>query len=685
MTERIVPTASLPWIGVAILVCVGSFVATGWTLGWAVLGLAFLFGIWRGWLVPLVVVLGVAALSFLHPTTLVPVGPIQADVVLDTEVTEGRYGSWAVGELGEAEVFLDLPSGSSSGAQLHVVGVVTEEITSFAGRPRQIVKVQQSEPISSRDQVYRRLGNFLRQEVHERLADGTEAQGLLAGFVVGDVSGISEATQDAMRRAGLSHFVAVSGSNVALFLALVVAVTIPFGIGPKRRAIFGLVALPVFVVATRFEPSVMRASVMAGVVLGGKVFDMALEAWQTISIAVVGLLFVDPWLIRSVGFQLSLAATVGVLVGARWPTSEGIVVRALLVTVGAQLAVAPLLLIHFGTVPLLSPLSNLAAAPLVSIATILAIPGAVGFGPSMAVAEFASGLVIQIAHTAAGWPQLGWVGLASLVLTTGLGRLLWTRSAETVAVAVAVVLVGVILVPGGILNPGEVVVLDVGQGDAILISGGDGRYALVDGGPSEATLLRHLRRYGVKTLDLVVLSHVHADHVTGLLGLFGKVAIGEIWTDTEPHSTSASERLLELARQYDVPVRTPPLRLAVPFGELTLRPLGPIRRYASPNDQSIVLSVEGRVRSILLTGDIEVFAQSELTDLRADVLKVPHQGGATSDPEWLGSVGATEAVISVGPNDFGHPAPWVIEVLESSGAKVWRTDRDGSVVIELGR
>ena len=86
---------------------------------------------------------------------------------------------------------------------------------------------------------------------------------------------------------------------------------------------------------------------------------------------------------------------------------------------------------------------------------------------------------------------------------------------------------------------------------------------------------------------------------------------------------------------------------------------------------------------MLLAGDIETVAQGELGHLRADVLKVPHQGAATSDPEWLLSVGADFAVISVGPNQFGHPSDWVIDELDGSGAEVVRTDESGDVVVPL--
>jgi competence protein ComEC len=93
--------------------------------------------------------------------------------------------------------------------------------------------------------------------------------------------------------------------------------------------------------------------------------------------------------------------------------------------------------------------------------------------------------------------------------------------------------------------------------------------------------------------------------------------------------------------------------------------------------------VSGPARSILLSGDIETFAQNDLDHLRASVLKVPHQGAATSDPDWLSDVSAEVAVISVGPNGYGHPAQWVIDVLEESGATVRRTDLEGDVRIDL--
>jgi competence protein ComEC len=405
-----------------------------------------------------------------------------------------------------------------------------------------------------------------------------------------------------------------------------------------------------------------------------------LEAWQLLSLAVIALLVAEPGLTGSAGFQLSVAATAGVLVGARWPV-QGKVSRALAVTAGAQIGVAPLILAHFGSVPLLSPLINLIAAPFVATSTVVGAIGVAGPGFLVDLGAWLAGLVLTLSRGASTWPQTSALPLIGLAVA-GLAVLRWPALRPGVAVLAAGAVVTLVIGGGGRLPAVGVVVLDVGQGDAILIHS-EGRFALVDGGPDPVVLIDRLNRYGVSVLDLVVLSHVHADHATGLVGLIDRIPIRTIWESTAPHETSASTEFLEAAAGAGIPVTHPVVGERVRFGELTMEILGPLRRYSSPNDQSIVLMVEGPGRSMLLSGDIETFAQTDLTDLRADVLKVPHQGAATSDPEWLDSVGSSLAVISVGPNQFGHPVDWVIETLEGSGAAVLRTDEDGDVVVPL--
>jgi competence protein ComEC len=260
---------------------------------------------------------------------------------------------------------------------------------------------------------------------------------------------------------------------------------------------------------------------------------------------------------------------------------------------------------------------------------------------------------------------------------------MWRRYPEVVALVAAGALVIMVLPGSSRLDAGEVAVLDIGQGDAILIAGGEGRYALVDGGHDQTLLVERLREFGVRHIDLVVMTHGDADHAGGLEALPGRIGIGEIWERSAPHQTPVGDRFLAGAIGLGIPVRQPTVGVRADLGTVQIEVLGPGRRYASANDQSVVLLVTGPSRTMLLSGDIEVVAQAELAGLGVDVLKVPHHGGGTSDPDWLASTGAESAVISVGTNDFGHPVPWVIDVLEASGAVVQRTDVDGTVVVDL--
>ncbi len=610
-------------------------------------------------------------------------GTFRGEVVLLGDVVDGRYGPWALGEIEEGSVLVDLDGqvDAGRGDQLTVIGGIDPEVGAVSGRPYgAILNVRRISNVASSRFPPHRAGRLVMRAVEERLSPFDEERALLSGFLIGETSRIEEPDVEAMRRSGLAHFVAVSGSNVALFLALLAVAAGPLALGPRRRALVGLIGLPVYVAATRFEPSVMRASVMAGIALGGRLVGVVLEAWQLLSLAVVVLVVTDPGLTSNVGFQLSVAATAGVLVGARWPV-EGRVARALVVTLGAQVVVAPLLLIHFGTVPLLSPIINLVAAPLVAASTVVGAVGVAGLEFLVGPASWLAGLVLGLARGAAQWPQLEAWELFGLLATVLAFRMLRPLR-PVIAVGASGVLLVALVSPAASLPAAGVVVLDVGQGDAILIHGGDGDFALVDGGPDQTVLLDKLGDYGVRSLDLLVLTHVHADHATGLAGAVGRVAIEEVWADTEPHSTAASRELLGSLAAYRIPVVAPPVGFRRRLGALELVVEGPVRRYASPNDQSIVLTVRGPRRTMLLSGDIETHAQADLSHLRADVLKVPHQGAATSDETWLEEVGADLAVISVGPNDFGHPVDWVIGALEGQG-EVMRTDLHGDTVVDL--
>ncbi len=531
------------------------------------------------------------------------------------------------------------------------------------------------------------VGNLLRRRILGSLDEASRqpAGALLLGFLIGDVRMLPDSDAIALRASGLSHFVAVSGSNVALFLGAWWLVGGPLAYGPRRRALFGLAGLVVFVVLTRWEPSVVRAAVMAGLVLVANLTGRPITPWTALGGAVALSLGVAPGLAGDVGFALSAAATAGIICGAPlWRGRRPAVLWTVLgATVSAQLAVAPLLLVWFGSVPLLSPVANLLATPIVAAATMIGGAGAViGWEPPVAAGTGLAGLVLIVARLTSDLPQLtaGWV-LPSLGLLAVSIRF---RSIRPVAFVVVAVATAIALLPPRLPRIATAHFLDVGQGDATLFRGPRGETILVDGGPDPTRLRILLADFGVRRIDLLVVSHGHADHIGGLFRLVESVAIGSIWHPAQT-GTSALESLLNEAAAAGTPASSPPVGTSAVLGTFTVEVLAPKRKYAAINDGSLVVSVHAAGTTVVMAGDTERSAQSDLGPLRGDVLKVPHQGAATSDPVWLASSAPLLAVISVGENQFGHPSPEVIQVLEENGARVLRTDESGTITIPFDR
>jgi competence protein ComEC len=350
-------------------------------------------------------------------------------------------------------------------------------------------------------------------------------------------------------------------------------------------------------------------------------------------------------------------------------------------TVSAQVAVAPIVLLHFGSVPLLAPVANLVAAPLVTAATAGAGVGVMtGWAPALHVAGWAAGLVLHVARFVGEWPQLGVAaatGLALLAVATWLARVPWVTLVAVGVVAVAAVM------PSGPPSVPTAIFLDVGQGDGVLLRDPSGAVVLMDGGRDPSVLRDALRRHGIGHIDLLVASHGDADHVGGFEGLLDRVPVGRVWVPEYAALGDLLDGVVADAGRLGIPVQSVSIGDGAGIGEFTLEVLNPVRRYATDNDGSVVLQVSTATRTLLLPGDAGAIAQANLPPLAPDVMLVPHHGAATTDPKWLAKTVGDVAVISVGPNTYGHPAPETMAVLEASGTTVLMTQDLGDIVVAL--
>ena len=583
-------------------------------------------------------------------------------------------------------------------------------------------------PVGERSAV-RAAAEHLRTGMREAVDPlPTDARALLPALVIGDTSLTPEELTDDMLVTGMSHLSAVSGSNVAVVLAALVGACRISGLPRRWRPWVAGAGLAFFVVLARPEPSVVRAATMGAIGLLGMSTSRRGAGTPALCAAVLVLLTVDPWLARSYGFVLSTLATLGLLIfvrpwsaaiNARLPRALHVVGPAVAIPLAAQLVCGPVIVLLQGNVSLVAVLANLVAAPFVAPATVLGVSAALVAVVSTTLASLVGWVgtpfAIAIAWTARisadvpggtlPWPD-GAPGAVLLAVLTALGVLSgpWalrrSRASPLLVLGLVVVLtVGAVPSRSFAWPPPDwrVVACDVGQGDGLVLASGPGRGVLVDVGPEGGGVDGCLRRLGVETLDAIVLTHFHDDHVGDLAAAIDGREVGRVLVTPVAEPEWAARQVREVAAERSIPVRTVTAGESLTWGEATATTWWPARRVPGgsvANNASIVLHVRVAEVSALLLGDIEQEAGRALrlalrrdpamaaaaADL--DVVKMPHHGSSNLDEGFMDEVAAPVALVSVGAdNTYGHPTPSALARARGHGARVLRTDEDGDVAV----
>ncbi len=541
-------------------------------------------------------------------------------------------------------------------------------------------------------------------------------------LLIADQHSIPPDMRDRYARAGIIHMLSISGLHVAIIAAAIGLLCQVVRLPQRTGGVVTIVVTAIYVVVIGAPPPAVRSAVMLGTGAISRILQRPTSPWAALALGAFAPL-VSPRTVLDLGYQLSVAGIAGLIASGNLsrrllaPKLAGwryTVTRDLLTSSVAGIVTAPLVAWYFGRVSLIGPLANLLAGPVVGIiqptlflALVLAPLGNVATFVASACHPLLA-LFDRIAVAGAAIPGASMVVIPSLpaAALTGLCVALLVSAAVSryparhlvAAAGLLAVIAWLPVLPQRHHGEVEMHVLDVGQGDAILLRTDRGRWLLFDAGrmwqsgdAGRSTIIPYIMRRGGK-LETLVLSHPHMDHLGGAATVVRALHPATFWDAAFAQGSSAYRNVLETIFESHVAWRRVHPGDEIQVDGVNVAFLAPDSAWttslADPNEASTIALVRFGSARFLLVGDAEQAEEGWLLDhvrpdLRADVLKVGHHGSATSSgDDFLAAVNPQAAIISVGAdNDYGHPSADVLAALGRVGARVFRTDREGTIVV----
>ncbi|HSE51315.1 MAG TPA: DNA internalization-related competence protein ComEC/Rec2 [Gemmatimonadales bacterium] len=655
-------------------------------------------------------------------------GPIALALRLEEPVTSGVAMARPEGCRGAIAARMRGTRLLAAGSRLAVEGRWIPS-RGFGGRPagilvvRQVTPIPNSQPPSPTDQLRTGIARTTARLYGPRA-------GLVDALLVGRRGGIDASLNAAFSRSGLVHLLSISGFHVGVVFGWAMLLFRALRIRRESAAAVAAALVLLYVSFLGWPAPATRAALLCALMSWSLARQRHPGAGSLLAVTCLGSTLLEPWALFDLGGWLSASALLGAMTFSRW-SDRAIAPRAgwrmLFASVGATLATAPLTAAALGSVALAGIALNFAAIPLAALAVpavLASVLVAPVFPPLAEALAGGGGLGLAgleaLARMGSRLPAGGFVvepgPLAALPWLVLLGTALWMIGRRNTSRRAALRLgwlagtAGVFsLVPLGRLfapheGPGlSLHFLNVGQGDAALIRTPAGRWILVDAGPAgpgpnvgtsrdagREVVLPFLVRRGVRRLAAFVLSHAHLDHGGGAPAVLEEIPAELILEPAEPVVEARYLELLELAAERGMRWRPARAGDSLVVDGVRLTVLHPDTVWAGwrsdLNDDSVVLLVRFGSFQAVLAGDLGVRAESLLAGRigPVDLLKVGHHGsaGSTGLP-WLAELAPRAAVISVGANRYGHPAPAALARLADAGAEVWRTDRDGSIQVTV--
>ena len=545
-----------------------------------------------------------------------------------------------------------------------------------------------------------------------------DALSYAVALTTGNRSGISAHQKNTLQRSGIYHMLALSGMHLSVLLGMITLMI-------RRKRLRALIGIPVsiaFAILTGAAPSIMRAGVMQCLILLAPLFGREEDMPTSLGAAALLLTAQNPWCLLGWGMQLSFASMTGIillgdrlyqaLIGIRrhktrrrsWLRRS--VCLSLAVTFSAMAFTTPLQMACYGRISLVSPLTNLLTGWMVgwcfrgSLLTALAglISPAVGRVPGWCVGwciryvESVSGRMAQIPFAAISTGTVygtGWVLLVYGILTLNLRTPVEIRRWIIPACCLLLGLTSGLFLTMEETRSFTMTALDVGQGQCLLFSN-QGETVMVDCGGSAGAACgdlawNYLSETGEDRVDVLILTHYDLDHTEGIAELLRCVPVGTILLpDMEPENEN---RIVveQSARENGAELRYVSQTSRFRFGGGTVSVFPPMTETGSNSGLSLLVQT-GR-EQILVTGDMTMEEERLLLDREpipdVDILVAGHHGSKGSTSEALLEQARPEvALISVGRNRYGHPAPELLERLSKAGARIYRTDTCGTITLK---
>ena len=551
------------------------------------------------------------------------------------------------------------------------------------------------------------LINKIQEHIKETFNKNLKNSPLAIGLLLGIRDNISEDVQDDFRNANLTHMLAISGAHFSYVILIVSFICKK--LKNKRLQQFILIgAIIFFMNLTGNTPSVVRAGIMSILLILSSILKRQNDIYTNISTSLLIQIINNPYVIFDVGLILSYSGVIGIVTFNKF-FSKIIKNKIICVTLSANSLLIPIMIYKYNTISFTFVISNVLASGLLGVIIMLELIACIiKIKPVFVLLDISLSLLQKIANFCSKIPFSNvyvTTKTVFVVLAIYLIIYLWIKRKKK-SIPIIILFIFVFTCFARIYNYNtlekdilQIKFIDVGQGDCTLLIN-KGKTLMIDTGGStsssydvgENIVHKYLLYKGINKIDYLMLSHFDADHCQGAIFLLKNMKVKNLIISIQPENSEFYEEITNICRQKNTNIMYVKKGNKFKIANLAIKILHPNNNFIAENtlnNNALVCKINYYNFKMLFTGDIEKIAESQLLDeeLSADILKVGHHGSKTSTTqEFLNKVNPQIALIGVGENNkFGHPNDDVIKWLQDKGIKIFRTDLNGEINININK